>query len=586
MFSATIGVGNRLDLPELSASEANVMSAILCRRAGWYTVAVLAAWTFEIQAANAQNRGAGPLAAPGGPQNAVGNDGFFGPAGGPANGAPNNGAPGGAASADFDSLIDLITSTVDAESWAENGTGEGDIQPFFNGVYVDAAGALRVREATTRTNLTSIRGGGRRPLAAIRDTTGSTNSISTAKPPATADLRQAAAPSARVTSSLRYVSLSRLEAAIADCQRRHAPLDPAMLTLAGLQRVSYVLVYPETGDLVLAGPAGDWQTAPSGAIVSIETGRPVMRLDDLIALWRRQRSENSTAFGCSIVPRQEALARTQEFLNASAAKPLEPGGRRAWLSALRDNLGIQDVEYYNIDADGRIAGLLLAADYHMKLIGMGLAEGVPGVKSYLATVRVGPDGQPPAMSVLRWWFAMPASTVEATAKHDAFAMSERCIEVLSENEMLAARGQRVHTGQSEELNKRFATSFTEKFSELADKYPVYGELERVFELALVLGLVEREGLAEKVGWSPSLLLDEQRLRLPKMSAPKIVETVINHRVIGGRHIIAGISGGVWVDGGKSLAVAEASGSSAANLAGIKKTPMVSPQDQELAWWWD
>jgi len=185
------------------------MSANLCRRAGWYAAAVLTAWTVGIQAANAQNRAAGPLAAPGDRQNAVGNDGFFGPAGGPANDAPNNGAPGGAASADFDSLIDLITSTVDAESWAENGTGEGDIQPFFNGVYVDAAGALRVREGTMRTNLASIRSGGRRPLAAVRDTTGSSAGISTAKP-------QAATPSARVASSLRYVSLSRLEAAIAD----------------------------------------------------------------------------------------------------------------------------------------------------------------------------------------------------------------------------------------------------------------------------------------------------------------------------------------------------------------------------------
>jgi hypothetical protein len=115
---------------------------------------------------------------------------------------------------------------------------------------------------------------------------------------------------------------------------------------------------------------------------------------------------------------------------------------------------------------------------------------------------------------------------------------------------------------------------------------VYGELERVFELALVLGLVEREGLAEKVGWSPSLLLDAERLRLPKMPAPKIVETAINHRVIGGRHIIAGISGGVWVDGGKNLTVAEAGDSSAANLAGVKKAPLTKPQDQRLAWWWD
>ncbi len=39
-------------------------------------------------------------------------------------------ASGGAANADFDSLIDLIVSTVEHESWMENGTGEGEIQPF------------------------------------------------------------------------------------------------------------------------------------------------------------------------------------------------------------------------------------------------------------------------------------------------------------------------------------------------------------------------------------------------------------------------------------------------------------------------
>jgi len=52
-----------------------------------------------------------------------------------AGGAPSpiSGGPGGlggAASADFDSLIDLIVSTVEFDSWMENGTGEGEIQEF------------------------------------------------------------------------------------------------------------------------------------------------------------------------------------------------------------------------------------------------------------------------------------------------------------------------------------------------------------------------------------------------------------------------------------------------------------------------
>jgi general secretion pathway protein D len=53
---------------------------------------------------------------------------------GPANGATpigsGPGGMGGAASADFDSLIDLIVSTVASETWAENGGGEAEIRPF------------------------------------------------------------------------------------------------------------------------------------------------------------------------------------------------------------------------------------------------------------------------------------------------------------------------------------------------------------------------------------------------------------------------------------------------------------------------
>jgi hypothetical protein len=112
-------------------------------------------------------------------------------------------------------------------------------------------------------------------------------------------------------------------------------------------------------------------------------------------------------------------------------------------------------------------------------------------------------------------------------------------------------------------------------------------LERVFELALALAVIEREGLTEKVGWSPNLLLDEQRLRLPSSPAPKAVETVINHRVIGGRQIIAGVSGGVWVDGGKSLEVAPVAAQAVGKLAAAKREPVKAAADEAaIVWWWD
>jgi hypothetical protein len=126
-------------------------------------------------------------------------------------------------------------------------------------------------------------------------------------------------------------------------------------------------------------------------------------------------------------------------------------------------------------------------------------------------------------------------------------------------------------------------------------------LARVFELSLALAVIEKEGLAEKVGWTPSLLLDGQQLRLPRVATPKGVETVINHRVIGGRHIIAGVSGGVWVDGAKSLSIRPGHGEVATTLASMRKTPVATvaadvadpagakeeqQSSPEIVWWWD
>lgn len=53
---------------------------------------------------------------------------------------------GGAANADFDSLIDLIVSTVEHESWMENGTGDGEIQPFPTNLSLVISQTQRVHE--------------------------------------------------------------------------------------------------------------------------------------------------------------------------------------------------------------------------------------------------------------------------------------------------------------------------------------------------------------------------------------------------------------------------------------------------------
>ena len=53
------------------------------------------------------------------------------------------GGMGGGAEADFDTLIQLITSTVKPNSWTDTGSGAGSIAPFPTGVWVDSKGLFR-----------------------------------------------------------------------------------------------------------------------------------------------------------------------------------------------------------------------------------------------------------------------------------------------------------------------------------------------------------------------------------------------------------------------------------------------------------
>jgi len=434
---------------------------------------------------------------------------------------------GGAGAADFDALMDLISSTIAPDSWDEVG-GPGAMDEFAGGVFADPAGVMR--------RLVTVERG--RSLIDVR-----TEAADSIKGSAVA-----------VTSELRKVSLPRLERELQIARARGESPSEAMLCLGGIYKIQYVLVYPESGDLVIAGPAGPWTTDAEGRRVNVETGRPVLHLDDLVVTLRNAYDKES-AFGCSINPRRENLAGTQAYLAESAKTPLQPtaAARKRWLDGIREALGRQDIVVYGIDARTRAARVIVEADYRMKLIGMGIEEGVLGVPSYLSLVKIGPDGAPPSMNVLRWWFSMNYEAIGATKSRDAFEILGQGVKCQSENEMLTERGDRVHTGKADEPNTTYARNFTKEYPNLARKYPIYADLQNVFDLALFATLIKGEDLPSRVNWEMTYLGGTEKSPLPRYdvtlgTAAKEVETVANYRVIDRKHLIAGVSGGVTVRG--------------------------------------
>lgn len=358
-----------------------------------------------------------------------------------------------------------------------------------------------------------------------------------------------------------------------------------MRRLAGLYRVAYLFVYPQTGDIVLAGPAGDWQRDTEGRVVNAETGTPVLQLDDLVVVLRNAFEQNGQ-FGCTINPRSENLAATKAFADSWRGRPVKPSQRDAWLEQLRSTLGQQDIKVWGIDPQTGTARVLVEADHRMKLVGMGLEEGTLGVESYLAAVqRAG--GQPPPMNVLRWWFTLNYSGIRATPSRTTFSLDGQGVKVLSENELLTETGDRVHTGTSDELTGAFARSFTAHFAALAAKYPVYAELRNVFDLALIAGILQSHDLPGQVDWHLTHFRDPAGYQLTRSPQPTCVDSVINAITIDRRRFCAGVSGGVSVDTRalvqpQAVRVDDYGRLEAHHAAAL---PRESPADSDL-WWWD
>jgi hypothetical protein len=481
---------------------------------------------------------------------------------------PLEGGRGGAAGADFDSLIELITTTIAPETWDEVG-GAGAVDSFEGGVYVDSAGVLRKLVVESGKSLAALRA-----EAAV-----ASENVSVRKP-----------------SGLRKVSLPRLERQLAMLRALGRDPDEAMDSLAGVYELKYVFVYPETGDVVLAGPAGEWTVDADGRRVNLATGKPTLRLDDLVVALRNSFDKHGR-FGCSITPTRENLERTQAFLNASSKTPLSSDrAREKWLADLRGALGLQDIDIYGVDPRTRTGRVLVEADYHMKLVGMGLEEGVAGVTSYLDAAAALPEGDPSDFDVLRWWFTLNYDAISATGERDGFELKGPGVKVLSENELLDERGERIHTGKSNVQNSEFAHSFTAHFDELAQKHPVYGELRNIFDLALAAAIVRAEDLPGQAGWSMQYLASPKpeagaavAYELDLGPAPKQVETIINHKAVelrGGKskRIVTGVSGGVVVD--TAQLVSREAISVRDESLGRQRYGAAPEKLSRDAWWWD
>jgi hypothetical protein len=373
-------------------------------------------------------------------------------------------------------------------------------------------------------------------------------------------------------SKLRKVSLRRLEAAVAAQRVKGEPLPDDLLHLAGLQRIQFVFLYPDEHDVVLAGPAEGWKVNESGDVVGVSSDRPVLRLEDLIVALRAGESSFKTPITCSIHPTQEGVARLQRQLASPSLRM-----SKQTIIRLEKTLGPQEVVVEGVPATSRFARVLVAADFQMKRLAMGLEKPpIHDLPSYLDLLTAA--GERPESMTPRWWLAPDYQPLARDAQGLAFEIRGPGVATMTEDGLLAETGQLVGAGKESPLAKKWAETFTAKYNELSAELCVFADLRNCMDMAVVAALLVREDVRQSIGFELPLLMDAKRIALSEHHMPRQVASTASF-VKSGKDWLVTISGGVEMTGWPVIEREE-------GLPALDETRRSAAAGDAKRWWWD
>jgi len=352
------------------------------------------------------------------------------------------------------------------------------VQQAVGGITVDADGVLSMNSVEDKQRLN----GELRRLA---------------KDAAPVDLQQ--------WTDLRAVSLKQIEAKLAECLTSGQPVPEEMRYLAGLQRVQFVLVYPEQGDVVLAGPAEGWRMDALGTAVGLTSSRPVLLLDDLMVALRTRDTTQLEPISCSIDPTPEGIRRLRALTN----RQRNIGNAQQTLLRMEEALGRQVVSVTGVPSTSHFARTMVAADFRMKRLAMGFDQApIDGMPSFLKLLRNGRGN--PNMTP-RWWLAPNYLPLARGADRLAWELRGQGVKCMTEEDHLDGDGRQAGSSKAGAAAARWAKTFTERFNDLADQDSAFGKLRNAMDLAVVAALIDQERMLDAVGLDLPQLLHEQEL---------------------------------------------------------------------------
>ncbi len=431
------------------------------------------------------------------------------------------------------------------------GGGTGGAGSGVAGIHIDPAGVLRVSQidpslASTQRQITLKN----KPQGSVR------------------------------TSPLRYVSLNRLESFVSKQMEQGKTLSDEVLSLAGLGRLEYVFYLPESKDIVIAGPADQWHLDANNRLVGLTSGRPTLRLEDMIVALRAFAQNDVNVIGCSIDPTKEGLKRYNQY-HASFGGQLPPNADPRQIAlGYKESLGLQTITIKGVPKTTHFAQILVEADYRMKLIGIGLQNPIIPLQSWIDRTTPGAN----ANSLQRWYFQADYSSVSTNETGTALHLQGRGVKLSGEIESVEKNGERTRTGNAgSKASNGFTKEFTEKFDKLADVTPVFFEMRNLFDISVAAAFIHDRNLYEKSGWKLGVFSDESKCKVNTAAGVNQVETAVN-AVWKNSQLVTPIGGGVHIAARK---IVDQSATKVDKEIELKLEQGAAPANLASdQWWWD
>ena len=336
---------------------------------------------------------------------------------------------------------------------------------------------------------------------------------------------------------MRMISLRAIEEAVANCKDKNGyDLPEEIQFLAGIQRIEFVFLYPEQNDIVLAGPGEGWKVDENANIVGVTTGRPVLRLDDLMLALRTTENARNGGISVSIDPTEEGRLELDRVV--ASVRQYNDGVAEVFEKAL----GPQQISINGVPKTSHLARTLVASDYKMKRIAMKLEPSpVKGLGSYVDMLKSAPKNMMP-----RWWMACDYEPMAKSEDGLAWQLRGKGVKVMTEDDVIT-KGKVAGTGKTSDAAQKWADNMSAKYDDLSVAEPVFGELRNVMDLCVISALIAKENLLAKANLElPTLLGSESKLQPSEWTAPTQVATQcsVTHK---GRNFIITASGGVEIN---------------------------------------